>query len=91
MALFGTDGIRGLANRDLTAELALDVSVAAAHILVESSSNKDHQPTAIVGQEEVRSNRLQQIEIQRTARTAVAQLLLMKLALQFEAALTCGK
>ena len=51
MALFGTDGIRGLANYDLTAELALDVSVAAAHILVESSSNKDHQPTAIVGQD----------------------------------------
>ena len=51
MALFGTDGIRGLANRDLTAELALDVAVAAAHILVESSSNKDHQPTAIVGQD----------------------------------------
>ena len=51
MALFGTDGIRGLANRDLTAELALNVSVAAAHILVESSSNKDHRPTAIVGQD----------------------------------------
>jgi phosphoglucosamine mutase len=51
LALFGTDGIRGLANRDLTAELALDVAVAAAHILVESSSNKDHQPTAIVGQD----------------------------------------
>jgi phosphoglucosamine mutase len=51
LALFGTAGIRGLANRDLTAELALDVSVAAAHILVESSSNKDHQPTAIVGQD----------------------------------------
>ena len=51
MALFGTDGIRGLANRDLTAELALDVSVAAAHILVESPSNQDHQPTAIVGQD----------------------------------------
>ena len=49
MALFGTDGIRGLANRDLTAEIALDVAVAAAHILVESSSNK--QPTAIVGQD----------------------------------------
>ena len=46
MALFGTDGIRGLANRDLTAELALDVAVAAAHILVESSSNKDHQPNS---------------------------------------------
>ncbi len=51
MALFGTDGIRGLANHDLTAELALDVAVAAAHILVESSSNADHQPTAIVGQD----------------------------------------
>jgi phosphoglucosamine mutase len=49
MALFGTDGIRGLANRDLTAELALDVSVAAAHILVESSLSE--QPTAIVGQD----------------------------------------
>ena len=45
--LFGTDGIRGLANRDLTAELALNVSVAAAHILVESIA--DHRPKAIVG------------------------------------------
>ncbi|MBN9325831.1 MAG: hypothetical protein J0I87_02790, partial [Cellulomonas sp.] len=27
--LFGTDGVRGLANRDVTAEVALDVSVAA--------------------------------------------------------------
>jgi phosphoglucosamine mutase len=51
VALFGTDGIRGLANVELTAEIALDVSVAAAHILVESSSNRDHQPTAIVGQD----------------------------------------
>ena len=45
--LFGTDGIRGLANRQLTAELALNVSVAAAHILVENV--KDHRPKAIVG------------------------------------------
>ena len=51
MALFGTDGIRGIANTELTAEIALDVSVAAAHILVESSSNRDHRPTAIVGQD----------------------------------------
>ena len=27
--IFGTDGVRGVANRDLTAELALDLSVAA--------------------------------------------------------------
>jgi phosphoglucosamine mutase len=39
MALFGTDGIRGLANgKTLTAEIAVDVAVAAAHILVESIS-----------------------------------------------------
>ena len=48
--LFGTDGIRGLANRELTAELALNVSVAAAHILVESLKDPSSQrPKAIVG------------------------------------------
>ena len=31
--LFGTDGVRGLANQDVTAELALDLSVAAAHVV----------------------------------------------------------
>jgi len=51
VALFGTDGIRGLANRDLTAELALDVAVAAAHILVETNPDKSHRPKAIVGQD----------------------------------------
>ena len=48
MSLFGTDGIRGLANVDLTAELALDVAVAAAHILVDNSNDR---PRAIVGQD----------------------------------------
>jgi phosphoglucosamine mutase len=33
--LFGTDGVRGLANRELTAELAVDLAVAAAHVLGE--------------------------------------------------------
>jgi phosphoglucosamine mutase len=52
MALFGTDGIRGLANgATLTAEIAVDVAVAAAHILVESSSNKGRRPSAIIGQD----------------------------------------
>ena len=35
--LFGTDGVRGLANKDLTAEIALDLSVAAAHVLGEQA------------------------------------------------------
>ena len=34
--LFGTDGVRGKANEALTAELALDLSVAAAHVLAET-------------------------------------------------------
>ncbi len=51
MALFGTDGIRGLANREVTAELALDVAVAAAHILIESLGSTKTRPRAIVGQD----------------------------------------
>ena len=54
MALFGTDGVRGLANRDLTAELALDLAVAAAHVLSEKGAFAGHvneRPKAIVGQD----------------------------------------
>jgi phosphoglucosamine mutase len=49
--LFGTDGVRGLANRDLTAELALDLSVAAAHILGENAGSIGRHPRAIVGRD----------------------------------------
>ena len=51
MALFGTDGVRGLANRDLTAELALELAVSAAHILGEVGAFQGHRPKAIVGQD----------------------------------------
>jgi phosphoglucosamine mutase len=49
--LFGTDGVRGLANKDLTAELALDLSVAAAHVLGEVGAFQGHRPRAIVGRD----------------------------------------
>ena len=49
--IFGTDGVRGLANRDLTAELALDLSVAAAHVLGEVGAFQGHRPTAVVGRD----------------------------------------
>ena len=49
--IFGTDGVRGLANRDLTAELAVDLSVAAAHILGEVGAFADRRPTAVVGRD----------------------------------------
>ena len=47
--LFGTDGVRGLANADLTPELALAVAVAAAHTLRER--DKSHRPVAVVGRD----------------------------------------
>jgi phosphoglucosamine mutase len=51
MALFGTDGVRGVANVDLTAELALDLAVAAAHVLAEVGAISKNRPKAIVGQD----------------------------------------
>ena len=51
MALFGTDGVRGIANRDLTAELALDLAAAAAHVLGEVGAISKNRPKAIVGQD----------------------------------------
>jgi phosphoglucosamine mutase len=52
--IFGTDGVRGLANGELTAELALDLSVAAAHVLGEAgafSRSHDGRPLAVVGRD----------------------------------------
>ena len=49
--LFGTDGVRGLANRDVTAELALDLAVAAAHVLGDAGAFDDHRPKAVVGRD----------------------------------------
>ncbi|MGX2996763.1 phosphoglucosamine mutase [Streptomyces sp. JNUCC 64] len=49
--LFGTDGVRGVANADLTAELALGLSVAAADVLGEAGSFEGHRPVAVVGRD----------------------------------------
>ncbi|MEZ5185304.1 MAG: phosphoglucosamine mutase [Candidatus Nanopelagicales bacterium] len=46
-SLFGTDGVRGLANRVVTAEVALELSVSAAHILSEVGSRR----VAVVGRD----------------------------------------
>jgi phosphoglucosamine mutase len=48
--LFGTDGVRGLANRDLTADFALRLSSAAAQVLTEARE-LDSRPTAVVGRD----------------------------------------
>ena len=49
--LFGTDGVRGLANVDITAELALYLSVAAAHVLGAGPAQPGRKPKAVVGRD----------------------------------------
>lgn len=49
--LFGTDGVRGKANVDLTAELALNLSVAAAHVLGEAGAFEGRRALAYVGRD----------------------------------------
>lgn len=54
--LFGTDGVRGVANRDLTAELALQLGAAAARILTAAEvgtagASAQRRPTAVVGRD----------------------------------------
>lgn len=49
--LFGTDGVRGLANREVTADLALRLGTAAARVLVARGGFSDRRPQAIVGRD----------------------------------------
>src|SRR5579875_324419 len=50
--LFGTDGVRGAAGRDLTAALALDLSVAAAGVLgAPGPPRPGPRPRAVVGRD----------------------------------------
>lgn len=47
--LFGTDGVRGVANKDLTNELAMKIGMAAAEILLKTSEDK--RPTVMIGRD----------------------------------------
>jgi phosphoglucosamine mutase len=49
--LFGTDGVRGVANQELTAELALELAVGAAHVLGQAGAFEGHRPLAVVGRD----------------------------------------
>lgn len=49
--LFGTDGVRGLANRDVTAEMALSLAQAAAIVLGESARSQGLKPKAVIGRD----------------------------------------
>jgi phosphoglucosamine mutase len=54
--LFGTDGVRGVAGRDLTARLAMDLAMAAAGVLADMDVFADaraegRRPLAVVGRD----------------------------------------
>ena len=47
--LFGTDGVRGIANKDLTNELAMKIGSAAAAVLLKEA--KSAKPTVLIGKD----------------------------------------
>lgn len=44
--LFGTDGVRGIANEELTPLMAMQLGQAGAYVL---TKEKEHKPTIMVG------------------------------------------
>ena len=44
--LFGTDGVRGVANEELTPQLAMQLGQAGAYVLTKENA---HKPTIMVG------------------------------------------
>ncbi len=46
--LFGTDGVRGVANTELSVEMALNIGKAAAHVLTKETM---HKPKILIGKD----------------------------------------
>jgi phosphoglucosamine mutase len=51
--IFGTDGVRGVAGAELTAQLALDLAVAAVPVLAPAAaaSGRPRRPVAVIGRD----------------------------------------
>ncbi|MGI8679897.1 MAG: phosphoglucosamine mutase [Jatrophihabitans sp.] len=73
--LFGTDGVRGLANADLTPELALAVAGAAARVLV--AHDASHRPVAVVGRDPRASGEMLEAAVVAGLTSAGADVLLV--------------
>jgi phosphoglucosamine mutase len=75
VALFGTDGVRGLANGDLTPELALAVASAAARVLI--AHDASHKPLAVVGRDPRASGEMLEAAVVAGLTSAGADVLLL--------------
>src|SRR5690348_1036856 len=51
--IFGTDGVRGVAGVELTAQLAMDLAVAAVPVLAPAAAaaSSDRRPVAVIGRD----------------------------------------
>lgn len=49
--MFGTDGVRGIANKELTCELALKIGAAGAYVI----ASDVHRPRILIGSDTRRS------------------------------------
>ena len=72
---FGTDGVRGLANGDLTPELALEVASAAARVLI--AHDATHRPVAVVGRDPRASGEMLEAAVVAGLTSAGADVLLL--------------
>ncbi|WP_375497046.1 phosphoglucosamine mutase [uncultured Jatrophihabitans sp.] len=75
MGLFGTDGVRGLANGDLSPELAMAVAGAAVRVLVAHSAA--HRPVAVVGRDPRASGEMLEAAVVAGLTSAGADVLLV--------------
>jgi phosphoglucosamine mutase len=71
--LFGTDGVRGRANADLTPELALSVARAAAGVLADCDGTQ--RPVAVVGRDPRASGEMLEAAVVAGLASAGAQVL----------------
>jgi phosphoglucosamine mutase len=71
--LFGTDGVRGRANADLTPELALSVARAAAGVLADRDGNQ--RPVSVVGRDPRASGEMLEAAVVAGLASAGAQVL----------------
>ena len=49
--LFGTDGVRGLANREVTPHLAMSLAQATAHVLGDGPRSEGRRPVAVLARD----------------------------------------
>ncbi len=72
--IFGTDGVRGIANKDLTCELAMNIGRAVSEVL---ANNKHKKPKILIGKDTRLSSNMLEGALQAGICSAGADVLLL--------------